>query len=314
LQYVSAAMDRESQELKAHSQSWPPGFMVASAVWEPAAPTRRRDGLTLVCLAVCAWSLGYGLTEWVCDSNEKALAVSRQQAAAVAAAKRRPRAAAQPSAQQPGAVLSAPMELPPLKVPALNVAPRAPKRSHQPRAHAAHTTRAPAPAVEAPTAQEPSPVVSVDEMNKTLALADASKRIFASVDEAAPQPVLVRPPPIAAQTVAHTAEHAPDLREAKAVAIEALSVDGGLPSNVVSRGVQRLLPQYDRCREYCDSAPQRLKLSTTIDEAGHGRHVTVEGLSRPTLRRCIEQATAHLVVPAPDTGTARARWIVRFAP
>ena len=56
-----------------------------------------------------------------------------------------------------------------------------------------------------------------------------------------------------------------------------------------------------------------MKLSTTIDEAGHGRQVIVEGLSRPGLRRCLEKATAHLVVPAPDTGTARARWIVRFA-
>ncbi|HTU58313.1 MAG TPA: hypothetical protein VMF89_07765, partial [Polyangiales bacterium] len=100
---------------------------------------------------------------------------------------------------------------------------------------------------------------------------------------------------------------------AKVVAIEGLSVDGALPSKVVNRGVQRLLPQYDRCREYSDNATQRLKLSTTIDEAGRGRRVTVEGLSQPGLRRCLEQATSHLVVPAPDTGTARAHWIVRFA-
>jgi hypothetical protein len=56
-----------------------------------------------------------------------------------------------------------------------------------------------------------------------------------------------------------------------------------------------------------------MKLSTTIDEAGHGRRVTVEGLSRPGLRRCLEQATARLVVPAPCQCPARARWIVRFA-
>jgi hypothetical protein len=49
-----------------------------------------------------------------------------------------------------------------------------------------------------------------------------------------------------------------------------------------------------------------------IDEAGHGRRILVDGLSKPGLRRCLEQATAHLSVRAPDTGTARARWIVRF--
>jgi hypothetical protein len=56
-----------------------------------------------------------------------------------------------------------------------------------------------------------------------------------------------------------------------------------------------------------------MKLSATIDEAGRGRHVTVEGLSQASLRHCLEHATAHLVVPAPDTGTARARFVVSFA-
>jgi hypothetical protein len=150
-------------------------------------------------------------------------------------------------------------------------------------------------------------MVSVEELNQALALADASKRIFASVDETSPKPVVVVPPPAAVVR----REQAP--ATAGVVAIEGLSVDGALTSKVVNRGVQRLLPQYDRCREFSDSAPQRLKLSTTIDEAGRGRRVTVEGLSLPSLRRCLEQATAHLVVPAPDTGTARAQWVVRFA-
>jgi hypothetical protein len=161
---------------------------------------------------------------------------------------------------------------------------------------------------------EPSPVVSPEEMNKVLTLAAASKKIFASVDESIPS----AQPAAEAIVMQPSAAQLPNTEPAasvedKAVAIEALYVEGGVPSKVVNRGVQRLLPQYDRCREFCDTAPQRMKLSTTIDEAGHGRQVTVEGLSRPGLRRCLEQATAHLVVPAPDTGTARARWIVRFA-
>jgi hypothetical protein len=153
--------------------------------------------------------------------------------------------------------------------------------------------------------EEPSPVVSPEEMNRALTLAAASKKIFASVDEN----VRTVPP-----TAAETPRAEPAAATAiKVVSIEALYVEGGVPSRVVSRGVQRLLPQFARCREFCDTEPQRMKLSTTIDEAGRGRQVTVEGLSRPGLRRCLEQATARLVVPAPDTGTARARWIVRFA-
>jgi hypothetical protein len=55
-----------------------------------------------------------------------------------------------------------------------------------------------------------------------------------------------------------------------------------------------------------------MEVSASIDEAGRGRQVAVEGLSEAALRGCLERATAYLALPAPDTGTARARWVVRF--
>jgi hypothetical protein len=106
--------------------------------------------------------------------------------------------------------------------------------------------------------------------------------------------------------------HRSDLQPSLVAAIETLSVEGALTPKVVQRGVLRLVPYYQRCTTFCDSAPQQLSLSTTIDEAGHSRLLMLDGSSRPDLRRCVERATARLSVPAPDTGTARARWTVRF--
>lgn len=303
-------MDRDSQEQRAYAQSWPPGFLTGSMVFDPDARTRRRDGLTMVCLAVCAYCLGFGVTDWACELGEKGAATSHSERVGA-----QRKVTAELAGAQAEMHVTEPIIVPePARVAesaqrVTVVRPAITSPSVQKRTKRAPVERAAAeiPAVvEEPT--EPTPMVSVEELNQALALADASTRIFASVDETSPKPVVVVPPPPAA---AVRREVAP--ATAKVVAIEGLSVDGALPSKVVNRGVQRLLPQYDRCREYSDSATQRMKLSTTIDEAGHGRRVTVEGLSGPGLRRCLEQATAHLVVPAPDTGTARAHWVVHFA-
>jgi hypothetical protein len=282
------------------------------------------DGLSLICLAVCAYCLGFSVTDWACDSGDdaggKAVAAARAESDAVAlhrsriAASTGAHALAEVSAKEtiaPEPVTVAEPVRSKSAVTQKNTSPRVQKRTAPAlapvsvRAEVAHkpVTREMAVVRED---DEPTPAVSDEEVTQTLALADASKRIFASVDEAAPKPVAVVPPPAA---------FVPKQRAqpATVVAIEGLTVDGALTSKAVNRGVQRLMAQYDRCREYSDGASQRLKLSTTIDEAGRGRRVTVEGLSPPELRRCLEQATAHLVVPAPDTGTARAQWVVRFA-
>lgn len=297
-------MERDSQELRPYAQSWPPGFLAGSMVVDAEARTRRRDGLTVVCLAVCAYCFGFGVTDWACELGEKAAvparaAASQRKRVAEPTGARAETRAPEPIAQEPAPmVVAAPAKISP------SVQKRSKRAPSEPRSERV------APELPA-AAEEPSPMVSVEELNQALALADASTRIFASVDEASPKPDVVVPPAAAAVRKEEAPVTAPS--PAKVVAIEGLSVDGALPSKVVSRGVQRLLPQYDRCRAYSDSATQRLKLSTTIDEAGHGRRVTVEGPSGPSLRRCLEQATAHLVVPAPDTGTARAHWVVRFA-
>ena len=76
--------------------------------------------------------------------------------------------------------------------------------------------------------------------------------------------------------------------------------------------MRRLLPRYARCGELCDSTPLRMKLSGTIDATGRGGGVFVEGPAGPGLKRCLEEATAHLLVAAADAGTTSARWIVRF--
>jgi hypothetical protein len=378
-------MDRESQELRAqHSQSWPPGLFVSSLAFDADARSRRRrDGMTMVCLAVCAWSFGYGLTNWFCDSSERTLAVDASQAELRAmASHRQPDAHELANGAQTGRALEDANDL------------DSEASQHVVAAALPESKRASAPKPRARVAQpkpaavlaEPTPRVTPEEAERELAMAAVSKRVHASVDESralsmplGPQPStqpvpqqldelptrtraagqLSEPPfahasnepqpsvrPAASELpeqalgqreephVQSSAGHPSELpsrarvasesREQRAlplaaadvgkvVAIEALHVEGGLPSTVVSRGVQRLLPHYDRCSQLCDKGLQRLKLSTQIDEAGRGRHVTVEGLSQPSLRRCLEEATAHLVVRAPDTGTARARWIVRFA-
>lgn len=305
-------MDRDSQEPRAYSQSWPPGFLTGSMILDTAASSRRLDGLSLVCLAVCVYCLGFSVTEWACDSGDKAAAAARAETDAVAL--HRSRIAAPTGARAMPAVAET---ITPEPAHVAESAPAlAPKNTSLRVQKRTKPVRTPV-RVRAEVAQipvvlpdvEPTPVVSEEEVTTTLALAGASKRIFASVDEVAPKPILVVPPPAAVVRKSEAAHASP----ATVVAIEALTVDGALTSKVVNRGVQRLLPQYDRCRESNDSAPQQLKLSTTIDEAGHGRRVTVEGLSQPSLRHCLEQATARLVVPAPDTGTARAHWVVRFA-
>jgi hypothetical protein len=301
-------MDRDSQELRAHSQSWPPGFLTGSMVFDPEARTRRRAGLTMVCVAVCAFCFGFGVTDWACELGEEAAVPATVAHAVVLQRKRTAELtgahaemhAPEPIAQEPARVAESARRVTVVAPPSTSMQRRTKRAPIEPRRERA------APEIPA-VADEPTPMVSVEELNHALALADASTRIFASVDETSPKPVVVVPPPAAVVR----REEAP--ATAGVVAIEGLSVDGALTSKVVSRGVQRLLPQYDRCRELSDGAPQRLKLSATIDEAGRGRRVTVEGLSQPSLRRCLEQATAHLVVPAPDTGTARAQWVVRFA-
>jgi hypothetical protein len=334
-------MERESQELRAHSQSWPPGFFVGSVALNSGKS--RRDGLVLVGLAACAWCFGFAATDWVCDVKAKTVAANLTEHNAVAVHRShnapatgaiQPTLAAQPSAPEAAAAHEDAREV---------AAPAAPRKVAL-RA-AKQVVSGPLPkikrvAVAAVVEEEPSPAVSVDEVHKELAIADASQRIFASVDEKTPAPEVLEPPPpmvvaapatpkpavlpkpqpmAAAVPAREPAAHKPALQEepmrpAEAVAIEGLLVEGALPSKVVTRGVQRLMSQYDRCKEFCDSAPQRVQLSTTIDEAGRGRRITIEGPSQPRLRNCLEQATAHLVVPAPDTGTARARWTVRFTP
>jgi len=312
-------MERDSQEQRAYAPSWPPGFLTGSLLFDTEARARKRDALTTVCLAVSAFCTGFGLTNWAFDSSEKA---ALKRAAVEAAAQhgsqslaltgaRDLMAVAEPIAPEPRRVAEA-AERAKVVSPG-NLSPQVQKRPKP-----AKRALLPAEATQSPAAHpEPTPAVSVDELNEALAHADASKRIFASLDETSPKPVVVAPPPPlprpALQPVAAAGRSAEPARTATVVAIEGLSVDGGLTSTAVNRGVQRLLPQYDRCREQSNTPPQRLKLSTTIDEAGRGRRITVEGLSQPALRHCLEQATTHLVVTAPDTGTARARWIVRFA-
>lgn len=293
-------MDRDSQEVRANSRSWPPGFLTGSALLDREGSSRRRDALTLVCLIVCAYCAGYGLTDWACASRDKAAASARAEAEAIV--RHRSRAPASTGARivapppEPAHVASVTSPAP--SVPAKNISPQTQKR------------RRPAPALpEAPQPvirDEPTPQLSIEEVNQALALADASQRIFASVDEASPKPLTITPPPAA------TAHNRKSPRTIRVATLEALSVNGALPTKIVKRGVQRLLPQYNRCAELTNQ-PQRLKLSTTIDEAGRGRRITVDGSSNPNLRHCLEQATTRLVVPAPDTGTARAHWVLQLA-
>lgn len=95
-------------------------------------------------------------------------------------------------------------------------------------------------------------------------------------------------------------------------ALNALQVEGPLPTGVVSRGLQRLLPHFQRCARSAKRAAAQARVRVQLDEHGHSRRVQIEGASRPQLRRCLERASARLVVPAPDTGLVRASWVVSW--
>ena len=281
----------DSQDFRAPAPSWPPGTLTGSMVRDNGA---RRDGLTLISLAVCAYCLGFSVTDWACASRDPAAVVARAKPGLIARQQTQRAAPTGGRAPEPEPVVSVPTVVPKSEAPARAVA-----RGQTPR-RAAEPSEIPA------ALAEPTPVLTSDELIRALALADASQRIFASLDEVGPKPVAVKPAPAVAPA------HKRATPRATMVRIEGLSVAGGVPTTVVQRSVQRLLPRYDLCREHSDP-PQSVELSATIDEAGHGRRVAALGVSRADLRRCLERATARLVVPAPDTGTARATWVVRFA-
>ncbi|HTU61475.1 MAG TPA: hypothetical protein VMF89_23630, partial [Polyangiales bacterium] len=183
-------MERDSQELRPYSQSWPPGFLTGSMVFDAGARTRRRDGLTMVCLAICAYCLAFGVTDWACESSEKTAATMRAEAEAVALQRRRAAelTGARALSPEPEAITPEPVRVaeaaPRAKVVAsANTSPLVQKRTKRAPAESRSEPAAPAKPAVVDVVDEPTPMVSVDELNQALALADASTRIFASVDE-----------------------------------------------------------------------------------------------------------------------------------
>jgi hypothetical protein len=91
-------------------------------------------------------------------------------------------------------------------------------------------------------------------------------------------------------------------------------VRGSLSDSTVRRAIERLRPQLAEC--FAQHAPAAAaasvaRIELTIDEAGRSRDARVEGASQP-LDACLVQASRKLVSGAPDTGTVKVAWNVRY--
>jgi len=151
---------------------------------------------------------------------------------------------------------------------------------------------------------------------------------------AAPAPVATSPvepaPPPAPTPVAPPVPAAPKPLPKPAVvdvgsmdatpSIASLDVNGPLPSSVVRRAVERVLPALRACYRTAANAqrktlPVSLSLSFEIDENSSATNVATSGASFGSLATCARTAMVRLQTQqAPDVGTAHVVVSIKFAP
>lgn len=105
-----------------------------------------------------------------------------------------------------------------------------------------------------------------------------------------------------------------DLPPPAALRTEKLDVRGSLSDANVRRATDRIRPQLTGCfaqHAPASSADSIARVELTIDETGRVRDTRVRGASSP-LEACLAQASRKVVSGAPDTGTVKVAWNLRY--
>jgi hypothetical protein len=95
---------------------------------------------------------------------------------------------------------------------------------------------------------------------------------------------------------------------------ENLEVRGPLSDANVRRATDRIRPQLTGC--FAQHTPASVaesiaRIELTLDENGRARDARVRGASR-ALEACLVQASRKIVSGAPDTGTVKVVWNLRY--
>jgi hypothetical protein len=95
---------------------------------------------------------------------------------------------------------------------------------------------------------------------------------------------------------------------------ENLDVRGSLSDANVRRAIDRIRPQFNGCfaqHAPASAADSITRVELTIDETGRARDARVHGASS-ALEACLVQASRKIVSGAPDTGTVKVAWSLRY--
>jgi hypothetical protein len=92
-------------------------------------------------------------------------------------------------------------------------------------------------------------------------------------------------------------------------------VRGSLSDSTVRRAIDRIRPQLTGCFAHnvpASAADSVARVELTIDETGRARDARVHGGASSSRDLCLVQASRKLVSSAPDTGTVKVEWNVRY--
>jgi|GEM_PF-2261261 len=127
------------------------------------------------------------------------------------------------------------------------------------------------------------------------------------------KPVVPVPPPIAApKKVLGSLDATPTIAR--------LDIEGSLPSSVVRRGIDRVVPSLRDCYRAAAKARQEtpsitLTLSFRIDEGGAARRVSARGGAFGSLADCARDVLGRVQTQqAPDVGTVNVSMSIKFTP
>ncbi len=176
------------------------------------------------------------------------------------------------------------------------------------------------------SAAKPAVAVAVPE-TKPPVVAETKPAIVATPAVVPKETIRVEPPnpgagsaaPIAPKPVKPAVVNVGSLDATPAIA--SLDVNGPLPSSVVRRGVERILPALRTCYRTAAKASGMtpavsVSLSFEIDESGAASGVSARGAANlGTLATCVRGAVSRLnTQQAPDVGTVNVTAAISFRP
>lgn len=312
------------------------------SVTVPVAPVKRRGPLVagVLFVVLAAGAGGYAWMQYAASAASEASTSSASSAASA------------PATAVPAPASAAP--LPPAQVAAKEDVTPTPDIPAQ--ADPVEAPQAEAPAASSPASKAPQPTRAT---RATSRVAPANKRsehaqvASGSVAAASPAPTAVvaaapaptetaaptpaptpTPPPSPGVTPAPSQLPAPiepsPVRPAPALVvvgsmdaaptITSLEVNGPLPSSVVRRGVERVLPALHACYRTAATGQKKtpaLKVSVSfeIDESSAATNVSANGGAFGSLSSCVTSAVGHVTTQqAPDVGTAQVAVTFQFTP